>query len=106
MAPDKAYLEQVMMSLAPLGSVSYKPMFGGYGIFHERCIFALISGIGLFFKVDSSNKTLYEQTRSKQYKPMPYYQVPAEVFEDTTKLLEWARLSVSIAHVSASSKKR
>ncbi len=79
-------------------------MFGGYGIFHEGCMFALISGNGLFFKIDDSNKPLYEKSGSKQYKPMHYYQVPAEVFENTTKLLEWAQQSVLIAH--ATSKKR
>ncbi len=106
MAPDKAYLDRVMMRLVPLGSVSYKSMFGGYGLFHEGCMFALISGNGLFFKVDNSNRSLYEQNGCKQYKPMPYYQVPAEVFEDTTKLLDWARLSISVAHTSTGSKKR
>ncbi len=106
MAPNKAYLDQVMTCLAPLGIVSNKPMFGGYGLFHEGHMFALISGNDLFFKVDNSNRSLYEQKGCKQYKPMPYYQVPAEVFQDTTKLLDWARLSVSIAHASTSSKKR
>ncbi len=105
-APNKAYLDQIMICLVPLGSISSKPMFGGYGIFHEGHMFALISGNGLFFKVDDSNRALYLQSESRQYKPMPYFQVPAEVFEDATKLLEWARLSVSIAHDSASLKKR
>ncbi len=106
MAPNKVFLDQVMTCLIALGSISNKPMFGGYGIFHEGCMFALISGNGLFFKVDGSNRAMYEQKGSKQYKPMPYYLVPAEVFGDTAKLLEWARLSVVIAHASAPSKKR
>ncbi len=106
MAPDKRFHDQVMTSLIPLGSISSKPMFGGYGIFHEGCMFALISGNGLFFKVDDSNKSLYMQCGSKQYKLMPYYQIPADVFQDTAKLLEWAEKSVLIAHASAGKKKR
>lgn len=106
MVPNKNYLDHVMELLAPVGGVSSKSMFGGYGLFHEGGMFALISGTGLFFKVDDSNRSAYEQAGSKQYKPMPYYQVPAEVLENTEKLLEWARLSIAVAHSSTGKKKK
>ncbi len=35
MAADKDFRDQVVNLLAPLGAVSSKPMFGGYGVFHE-----------------------------------------------------------------------
>ena len=106
MVPDKSYLAHVMELLAPVGGVSSKSMFGGYGLFHEGDMFALISGTGLFFKVDDSNRAAYEQAGSKPYKPMPYYQVPAEVLEHTDRLLDWARLSMTVAHSSAGKNKR
>jgi DNA transformation protein len=106
MASDKDYLNYVMKLLSPIEGVSSKSMFGGYGLFHEGSMFALISGNGLFFKIDDSNRSLYEQAGSKQYKPMPYYQVPTEVLEDTGKLLDWANISISVAHSTVSKKKR
>jgi len=58
-----------MKLLSPLGSINSKPMFGGLGVFHEDAMFVLISGTGLFFKVDDSNRAAYEQEICKQYKP-------------------------------------
>ena len=106
MAPNREYLDRVMGLLAPLGGVSGKSMFGGYGLFHDGDMFALISGTGLFFKADDSNRSGYEQAGSKQYRPMPYYQVPAEVLQDTVRLLDWARASLTVAHSSTGRKKR
>ena len=106
MAPNKEYLDYVMGLLAPAGGVSSKSMFGGFGLFHDGAMFALVSGASLFFKVDDSNRSGYEQAGSKQYKPMPYYQVPAEVLEDTAGLLDWARASMTVAHLSAGKKKK
>jgi len=53
--------------------------------------------------VNDSNIANYKRVGSRQYKPMPYYEVPADVFEDTAKLLVWAQESIAIA---ASGKKK
>lgn len=105
MPADKKFVDNVVELVAPLGVVTSKPMFGGYGIFHDGDMFALISGTGLFFKADASNLAAYQQAGSKQYKPMPYYQVPAEILADTAKLLEWAKAAAAVAHASAKKKR-
>ncbi len=94
-----------MTRLAPLEGISSKAMFGGYGIFHQGAMFALISGDGLFFKVDDANKAEYLAAGSSQYKPMPYYRVPPAVFKDTKQLLAWADKSIRIAHAGPAKKK-
>ena len=103
MAADKAFMEHVVDLLSSLGGISSRSMFGGYGIFSEGNMFALISGATLFFKVDDSNISNYTNADSKQYKPMPYYEVPAALFEDVAKLQVWAQESIAIA---ASGKKK
>ena len=103
MAADKAFLEKVTVLLSPLGNISSRPMFGGYGIFSEGNMFALISGSALFFKADDSNMAAYKEAGSLQYKPMPYYEVPGQVLNDKSKLHDWARLSIAVA---ASGKKK
>ncbi len=103
---DNAYLNHVMELLAPIGDIVSRAMFGGYGIFHEGDMFALISGSTLYFKVNELNRSDYENAGSKQYKPMPYFEVPAEIMEDTATLHDWARTSVAIGHATAKKKRQ
>lgn len=105
MPADSKFMEKVIALLAPLGEISSRPMFGGYGVFSEGNMFALISGAALFFKVGDSNKEIYVQAGSHQYKPMPYLEVPDAVMNDGGKLKEWAKLSISVADKSKKTKK-
>ena len=50
MAVYKSYLNYLMELFALLGEVSSRAIFAGFGIFHERDMFALISDSTLFFK--------------------------------------------------------
>ncbi len=105
MAADKELLNHIMDLLAPLDGISNRAMFGGFGIFHEGDMFALITNSGLHFKVNETNLAAYQEAGSKQFKPMPYYEVPTEVLEDTTMLLEWAKISIAVGHATAKKKK-
>ena len=106
MAADKDYLIHVMDLLAPLDGISNRAMFGGFGIFHEGDMFGLITNSGLHFKVNETNLAAYQEAGSKQFKPMPYYEVPADVLEDRTMLLEWAEISITIGHATAKKKRK
>lgn len=97
--------DQVVQALAPLGEVSSRKMFGGYGIFESSAMFALVDSQGnAFFKVDDSNRSRFDDAGAKQHGKMPYFQVPLEVLEDVDSLQDWARTSIKIAH--ATSKKK
>jgi DNA transformation protein and related proteins len=106
MAADPAFRDSVLERLDSLEGISSRPMFGGYGVFAEGDMFALISGAALFFKVDDSNRALYEEAGSKQHAPIPYYLVPAEVMEDQDKLEDWAKTSIAIARATPKKKRR
>ncbi len=103
---DKKYLYYVMELLAPLGQITSRAMFGGYGIFHQGDMFALISGSRLYFKVNDSNRAAYQKAGSQPFPPMPYYEVPAEVMEDAAVLHDWTRISMAIGHATAKKKRR
>jgi DNA transformation protein len=105
MPASKEFLDLVLEKLAPLGTVTGKSMFGGFGVFHEGEMFGLISNDVLYLKADDSNRAEYETRGSRQYKPMPYFNVPADVFEDNDELRKWAKKSVAIAHVAPKKKK-
>ncbi len=105
MAGDPGYHEHVMELLTPLGGVLSRPMFGGYGIYHDGAMFALISGSSLYFKVDDSNRAAYEDAGSERFERMPYFFVPADVLEAQDVLLDWARTSMAVGHATAKKKK-
>ncbi len=105
MAADAEFVEHVMGLLAPFGEVGSRAMFGGYGIFHEGDMFALISGSALYFKIGDRNRAEFEKAGSEQFKPMPYYSVPAEVMEDGDTLGEWAVTAIAVGHATATKKR-
>lgn len=106
MPADQAFKDEVLSLLEPLGEISARAMFGGFGVFHESAMFALIAGSGLFFKIDGTNREAYEAAGAKAYGRMPYYLVPADIMEDIARLHEWAQTSIDIGHATATKKKR
>ena len=82
-------------------------MFGGYGIFHEGLMFALIADDTLYFKVDESNRSMYEEVESRPFpQGISYREVPPDVLEDKDRLIEWAKISMDIALKKAENKRR
>ncbi len=106
MAGDEGFLQHVMELLEPIRGVTSRAMFGGYGIFHDDDMFALISSSTLYFKVDETNLARYEEAGSEKFNPMPYYQVPEDVMESREDFLEWAEVSIDIGHKTAKKKRR
>ena len=94
-----ASAEAALNKLQSLGDVTLKKMFGGYGLFESKVMFALVSPKGgLYFKVDDSNRDQYEQADSPQHMRMPYFQVPDNVWAEEELLRQWAKQSIIIAH--------
>jgi DNA transformation protein and related proteins len=106
MPASREFLDLVLEKLAPLGAVTGKSMFGGFGVFHEAEMFGLISNDVLYLKADDSNREDYTSRGSNQYKPMPYFRVPDDVFEDAEELRTWAQKSAAIAHAAPKKKRQ
>ena len=99
------YVDYVVGKLSGLGEVHSRAMFGGYGIFYEGLMFALISDGVLYLKVDNSNREMYEKAGSSKFPHgISYWEVPTDVFEDTAKLYEWANISIGLAQSKARKK--
>ena len=93
------FADKIVPRLEHLGEVTIKGMFGGYGIFHDGKMFALVtSNAELFLKADESNKARFTRAKSPQHGKMPYFRVPAAVLKSDQKLIDWARTSVEVAH--------
>ena len=56
----REYCAYVIDLLAPWGVVTARAMFGGYGLYHQGLIFAIIVEDVLYFKVTERNHAAYE----------------------------------------------
>ena len=107
MKASQEYLDFVLDKLSLIGDIKSRAMFGGYGIFHEGLMFALISEDILYFKVNESNRDIYKRAESRPFPHgISYWEVPADVLENNTKLHEWANISIEIAQEAARKKRR
>lgn len=99
MEPPAGFADFVLDLLAPLGGVTMRRMFGGFGLFRDRVMFAIIAGDSLYMKVDERNRPAFEATGAEPFTyrregrevALSYYEAPAALFDDADALCDWAR---------------
>jgi len=104
MAVSAGFKEYVLEQLSQVTQVTLRSMFGGVGVYSRGFFFALMDNDTLFFKVDESNRSDYEARGMGAFRPfgddrtsLQYYELPAEILEDTDLLRAWVGKSVSSA---------
>lgn len=99
MAIQSDFVATVLDLLSPWGGVSARRMFGGYGLYRQGLMFALVADDVLYLKVDAQNRPAYEAAgvapftydgKSKTV-TLPYWEAPSDVFDDTDAMIEWAK---------------
>jgi DNA transformation protein len=114
MATSREFAEFVVESLQPLGPVVARRMFGGFGIYLDDVMFALIAYDILYLKVDDGNRQAYEDAGLPHFvytdkrKPirMPYREAPSEGFDDPEVLCDWASAAYAAALRARKPKRR
>jgi DNA transformation protein len=115
MAKRSEFVEYLLEQLTPLGEVSAKSMFGGWGIYNEGRMFALVADDTLYLKVDDTNRADFERENLQPFRygksagevaVMSYYQPPAAAIDDRDFLCAWARKGIAAAERAAAKKKR
>lgn len=112
MAVSESYRVFVLEQLGRVAGVTGKSMFGGVGIYADRVFFALIADDRLYFKVNDSTRPDFERFGMQAFQPfgdesaMGYYEVPADVLEDTVQLANWMRKAIDVATSAKSVKPR
>ena len=99
------FVNYIMELIEPFEDITIRSMFGGYGIFKNEIMFALVANDILYFKVDEFNKFEFERQNlepfeyRKKGKPMPmsYYRAPEEVFDNSDDMLRWAQVAFDAA---------
>jgi DNA transformation protein len=114
MARGSEFVDFVLESLQPLGGVSARRMFGGFGIYKDGVMFALIAYDQLYLKVDAGNRPEFEArdlqpfTYSGKGRPIEtsYREAPSEGFDDPEILCDWAREAYAAALRAKKPKRR
>ena len=99
------FRDQTVSRLNAVAPVTARGMFGGYGLYLEGTMFALIAYETLYFKVDDENREDYLAAemgpfiynRNGKLIEMSYYQLPDAVFEDLEALAEWVQKAQAAA---------
>ncbi len=112
-AKANEFVNHVLDLPEALGPVSARPMFGGYGIYLDRVMFALVANDTLYLKVDEESRGEFEAAglepfrytkKGKTYQ-MSYHAAPEDGLEDAALLRDWARKAVDAAMRTAHGKR-
>lgn len=98
------FREFVIEQLQGVRDVRCKSMFGGYGLYAGERFFGIIYKGRLYFKVSEASKPRYTSAGMKPFKPSAkmllksFYEVPADVLEDSDEIAEWAAGAIQAAN--------
>lgn len=110
-----SFLTNVQDRLKVCGPLSYKNMFGGFGVYSGSQIFAMVIKDRLYFRVGQSNQAEYETAgmapftyagKDGKLVRVSYWEVPEEILEDDEDLIFWFRKSLAEANKASSLKKK
>lgn len=91
------FITHIIEMLQDFGTVRSRAMFGGYGLYREGVMFALVADGILYVKADDDNRKRFEQrgmqrfgyTRRGRMYYMSYYTVPESALEEPEILADW-----------------
>jgi DNA transformation protein len=106
MAVSDEFLDYVIDQLVGWGEVTARKMFGGAGLYCDGVMFGLIADDVAYLKVDDSNREDFIRAGSSAFNPYPektktyvmsYYEIPADILEDSELLAKWAEHALAVA---------
>lgn len=106
MAARSELLDHLVDQLTPLGEARGRRMFGGYGVYLDGLIIGLIAFDMFYLKVDDRNRPDFEAAGSTPFSYdtkngtntiTAYWEVPADVLEDSDQLRAWALKSLAVS---------
>lgn len=93
----KKRFEAILNLMNPHGPITGRAMFGGYGFYHDKIIFAILVGEKLYFRIGVNNEKDYEPYESEPFvydgknRPivMPYLTLPKKILHNPKLLPQW-----------------
>ena len=108
------FADYVSELLAGVGRVVARRMFGGYGLYCDGVMFALIADDVLYLKADEASRPDFEQAESAPFVydargrriTLAYWRAPDEAMESRELATPWARRAYAAALRARSAKRR
>ncbi|MGD2054895.1 MAG: TfoX/Sxy family protein [Gammaproteobacteria bacterium] len=99
------FVDYLLELMQPLGPVSAKAMFGGYGIYIDDLMFALVADDVLYLKTDAGNLPDFEKQHLPEFSyerngrtiNLSYREAPTEIMEDTEGMRLWGNKAIAAA---------
>ena len=90
---------------AQFGAIDVRRMFGGYGVYRDGLMFALIVNDVLYLKSDEYSANTFtelglppfEYVKNGKAIQMSYYAAPEEIFDDPEQAKQWANRAFEAA---------
>lgn len=105
MSRRSEFVEFVIEQMAPIGRPRVRAMFGGYGVYRDDRIFAIIVDDRLYFKADPITRAEFEAKGLRPFTyvargksvTMQYFEAPPEVFEEPEAMRSWVQKAYGAA---------
>jgi DNA transformation protein and related proteins len=99
------FVDNLREVFTEFGPIEVKGMFGGYGLFRDGLMFALVADDVLYLKSDKGTAAMFhdrglpafEYEKGGKKISMSYFQAPEEVFDESNVAKEWADLAFGAA---------
>lgn len=99
------FVELVTEQMSFVEGLKVRAMFGGYGVYQNSCIFAIIVDDRLYFKADTVTRSEFAARRLGPFTyvargksvPMQYFEAPPEVFEEREAMQGWVQMAYGAA---------
>lgn len=102
---SREFADFIVELLEPLGRIKARRMFGGFGLYLDGLMFALIADDTLYLKADADNRAAFaaramppfQYARQGKTVALSYHAAPPEALEEPDDLLALARLAFAAA---------
>lgn len=105
MSRRSEFVEFVTEQMSFVGGLRVRAMFGGYGVYRDDRIFAIIVDDRLYFKADPITRAEFEEKELSPFTyvargksvTMQYFEAPPEVFEEPETMRSWVQKAYGAA---------
>jgi DNA transformation protein len=99
------YIDYLREQFASFGAVEARRMFGGWGLYHQGLMFALVVDDTLYLKADAESSPqfralglpAFEYSRRERRITLSFFQAPEVIYDDPEEARRWASLACEAA---------
>lgn len=99
------FVDYVTDLLEQFETIAVRPMFGGFGVYKNGLMFALIADNELYFKADENaakffgtyGSTPFTYYNGQKLVKMSYWKVVPDIFDDQERMKMWMDIAYNVA---------